>query len=91
MNFIINKTKNFFNRFFVQPYRRVKSALKFAEGVKAQGIAELQNFWLAYDERLLWCSWETNNLEGLKAAFSELNKRSGLKSKLIAFEKIPIE
>lgn len=69
----------------------IKSALKFAEGVKAQGIAELQNFWLAYDERLLWCSWKTDNLEGLKAAFAELNKRSGLKSKLSTFEKIPIE
>jgi hypothetical protein len=69
----------------------IKSALKFAEGVKAQGIAELQNFWLAYDERLLWCSWKTDNLEGLKAAFAELNKRSGLKSKLSIFEKIPIE
>ena len=31
----------------------IKFALKFADDVKAQGIAELQNFWLAHDRKLL--------------------------------------
>ena len=69
----------------------IKSALKFAEEVKTQGIAELRNFWLAYDQRLLWCSWETENLETLEAAFAAMNRQSGLKSELIPFEVIPKE
>ena len=69
----------------------IKAALRFAEGVKAEGIAELQNFWLAYDQKLLWCSWETENLEALEAAFAEMNKQSGLKSELTPFEVVPIE
>ena len=64
----------------------IKQALRFAEGVKAQGIAELRDFWLARDKKLLWCSWKTENLEALKAAFVEMNKQSGLKSKLTEFE-----
>ena len=34
----------------------VMQALKFAEGVKSQGIAELREFLLAYDQNLLWCT-----------------------------------
>ena len=69
----------------------VKMALKFAEGLKAQGIAELQDFWLAHDRKLLWCTWKTENLEALKAAFAAMNKQSGLKSELMPFEKVQIE
>jgi hypothetical protein len=69
----------------------IAQALRFADAVKAQGIAELQNFWLAYDQKLLWCSWETNNLKALEAAFMEMNKQSGLKSELTPFEIVPIE
>lgn len=64
----------------------IKQALKFAEMVKAQGIAELQHFWLANDQKLLWCSWTTEKLPTLKAAFAEMNKQSGLKSNLIPIE-----
>ena len=64
----------------------IAMALKFADAVKAQGIAELQDFWLAHDRKLLWCSWETNNLKALEAAFAEMNKQSGLKSELIPFD-----
>jgi hypothetical protein len=69
----------------------IKMALKFAEGVKAQGIAELQDFWLAHDRKLLWCTWKTENLEALKVAFAGMNKQSGLKSELVPFEKVPIK
>jgi len=60
----------------------VKMALKFAEEVKAQGIAELRDACIAPDQKLLWCSWETEDLEGLQAAFDEMNKETGLKSEL---------
>ena len=69
----------------------VKQALKFAEGVKAQGIAELQDFWIAHDRKLLWCTWETGNLKALELAFAEMNKQSGLKSELMPFEKVPLK
>lgn len=64
----------------------VMQALKFSENVKSQGIAELREFLLAYDQKLLWCTWETNNLPGLEAAFAEMNKQSGLKSELTEVE-----
>jgi len=69
----------------------IKQALRFAEMVKTQGIAELQDFWLAHDRKLLWCTWKTENLQALKAAFAEMNKQSGLKSELMPFEKVPFE
>ena len=69
----------------------IMQALKFAEMVKAHGIAELQDFWLAHEKKLLWCSWKTDNLPALKAAFAEMNKQSGLKSELMPFEKVPIK
>jgi hypothetical protein len=64
----------------------VNQSLQFAEDVKAKGIAELQEFLLAHDQKLLWCTWETDNLGGLKAAFAEMNKQSGLISELTPVE-----
>ena len=61
-------------------------ALQFAEGVKAQGIAELREFLLAHDQKMLWCTWETDDLEGLQAAFDEMNIQSGLTSELTIVE-----
>jgi hypothetical protein len=60
----------------------VKLALKFAEDVKSQGIAELRDACIAHDLKLMWCTWETENPEALQAAFDEMNKASGLKSEL---------
>ena len=57
-------------------------ALKFAEDVKSQGIAKLRGAWIAHDQKLMWCTWETENLKALEAAFAEMNKKSGLKSEL---------
>ena len=64
----------------------VKQALSFSENVKSQGIAELREFLMAHDQKVLWCTWDTENLEGLKAAFAEMNQQSGLKSKLTIVE-----
>jgi hypothetical protein len=65
----------------------MKQSLRFAEGVKAQGIAELLEAYIAPDQKLLWCTWETNDLKALEAAFAEMNKQSGLKSKLEIVDK----
>jgi hypothetical protein len=62
-------------------------SLKFAEDVKTQGIAELQEAFLAFDEKQLWCTWKTENLEALQAAFDEMNKQTGLVSQLLVAEK----
>lgn len=43
----------------------VIQALKFADQVKAAGIGQLRNFYLAHEQKLLWCTWDTENLEGL--------------------------
>ena len=64
-----------------------KQSSGFAEGVKAQGIAELLEAYIAPDQKLLWCTWEINDLKALEAAFAEMNKLSGLKSKLEIVEK----
>jgi hypothetical protein len=64
----------------------VIQALKFAEDVKSQGIAELRDFVLAHEQKLLWCTWETENLDALEVAFAEMNKQAGLKSKLYPVE-----
>jgi hypothetical protein len=61
-------------------------ALKFAEDVKTQGIAELQDFLLGHEQKLLWCTWETDDLTALEAAFSEMNQQSGLISELTPVE-----
>jgi hypothetical protein len=64
----------------------VKMALKFADEVKQNGIAELRDACLDPEKKLLWCTWETENLEGLQAAFDQMNKESGLKSELHEIE-----
>lgn len=64
----------------------IKMALKFSEEVRENGIAELRDACLDPEEKLLWCSWETEDLEGLQAAFDQMNKESGLKSELRVVE-----
>jgi hypothetical protein len=64
----------------------VQNALDFSEEVKAKGIAELRDACIAPDRKLLWCTWETEDLEGLQAAFDEMNMQSGLTSELIEVE-----
>ncbi|NCF69412.1 MAG: hypothetical protein GWP61_25950 [Chloroflexi bacterium] len=61
-------------------------ALKFGEDVKSQGIAELQHFLLANEQKLLWCTWETDDLPALEAAFTVMNQQSGLISELTPVE-----
>ena len=61
-------------------------SLRFADMVKEQGIAELQDAWISPKRKLLWCTWETDNLEALQAAFDEMNAQSGLKSVLDIYE-----
>ena len=63
-----------------------KLALRFAEEVKSQGIAELIDFYMTHDQRLLWCTWKTDDLKALEAAFAEMNKQSGLISELTPVE-----
>jgi hypothetical protein len=63
-----------------------KLSLQFADGVKAQGIAQLLNAWMSPDKKILCCTWETDNLEALKAAFAEMNKQSGLRYVLEIYE-----
>ena len=63
-----------------------KISLQFSDQVKEQGIAQLTNAWMSTDKKKLWCSWETDDLEALKAAFAKMNKRSGLKSVLEIYE-----
>jgi len=66
----------------------IDQALEFSEELKNQGIAELMGFWIADDRKLLWCSWQTENLEALRAAFAEMNEQSGLKSELIEVDQV---
>jgi hypothetical protein len=68
--------------FEVDPHVMVAQALQFAEQVKEQGIAELHGAWIAEDEGLMWCSWDTEDLAALQGAFNEMNRRSGLESRL---------
>lgn len=66
--------------------RMVTEALKFADAVEAQGIAQLRDACIATDQKLLWCTWDTEDVGALEAAFADLNKRSGLKSELTQIE-----
>jgi hypothetical protein len=66
--------------------RLVKEALRFADAVKAQGIAQLRDACIATDQKLLWCTWDTEDLGALEAAFADLNERSGLISELTPVE-----
>ena len=60
----------------------VSSALEFADMVKDKGIAELLEAYIAEDANQMWCSWSTDDPEGLQAAFDEMNRRTGLSSTL---------
>ena len=66
----------------------VAKALEFADMVREQGIAELQDAYIAEDTNLMWCSWETDNLDGIQDAFDEMNRGSGLTSKLTTVEEM---
>jgi hypothetical protein len=66
----------------VNPQLLVTQALKFADAVKAQGIAELHGAWIGEDEKLMWCTWDTEDVVALQAAFDEMNRQSGLSSEL---------
>jgi hypothetical protein len=67
----------------MDPRMLVARALEFADMVKQQGIAELHGAWIAEDERLMWCSWDTDDVPALQAAFDEMNRQSGLTSELM--------
>lgn len=72
---------------FDAPKEIIKTqSLKFAETLNENGIAELQDAWISPTKNLLWCSWETDNLEALKSAFDEMNAQSGLVSVLEIYE-----
>ena len=60
----------------------VTQALAFADAVREQGIAELHGAWIAEDERLMWCSWDTDDFDALQEAFDKMNRQSGLTSEL---------
>jgi len=64
----------------------VEQALAFAADVKSNGIAELVDFYLAHDQKLLWCTRETEAPDELQAAFEEMNIQSGLISELTKVE-----
>lgn len=58
------------------------SALEFSGMVEETGITELDDAWLAEDEQLMWCSWDTDDLGALRSAFDEMNRETGLASEL---------
>ena len=64
----------------------VNQSLQFAEDVNSAAGDQVKPFHLIFDKKLLWCTWETDNLGGLKAAFAEMNKQSGLISELAPVE-----
>ena len=64
------------------PKMLLQGALAFADDVKERGIAELHGAWLAEDDKLMWCAWDTDDLVALQAAFDEMNRQTGLTSEL---------
>jgi hypothetical protein len=60
----------------------VDQALKFADAVNERGIAKLHGAWINEDAKVLFCSWDTEDLDGLQTMFDEMNSRSGLVSEL---------
>ena len=54
--------------------------------MKAEGIAELRDARIALDQKLMWCTWDTDNVDALQAAFDEMNRQSGLVSELTPVE-----
>lgn len=61
-------------------------SFKFADDVKTQGIAELRDFLLAHEQKVLWCTWETDDVNALQSAFDDMNRQSGLISELTPVE-----
>jgi hypothetical protein len=57
-------------------------ALEFSEMVRDKGIAELHGAWMAEDEKLMWCAWDTDDIDALQGAFDEMNRQTGLESEL---------
>jgi hypothetical protein len=68
--------------FDADPGFLVTKALDYADMVREQGIAELRGAWIAEDENLMWCVWDTDDLPALQAAFDEMNRQRGLTSEL---------
>ena len=68
--------------FDADPHMLVVRALEFADMVKEEGIAELHGAWIAEDAKLMWCTWDTDDVTALQAAFDEMNQQSGLTSEL---------
>jgi len=66
----------------------IDQALDFADMVKAQGVAQLVGAWIVPDRKLMWCTWTTEDLEALQAAFDEMNEQSGLTSELAVVEEM---
>ncbi len=64
----------------------IKGALDFSEDVRRRGIAQLTHAWIAPEEKLLWCTWRTNDFAQLESAFEQLNERTGLISDLTIVE-----
>ncbi len=62
-------------------------SLQFADAMQAQGIAEFQEAFIAHDQKQLWYTCKTENIDALKAAFDEMNKQTYLVSKLLVAEK----
>ena len=66
----------------MDPRMLIAGALQFADMVKQQGIAELHGAWIAEDDKLMWCTWDTDDISALQAAFNEMNRQTGLTSEL---------
>lgn len=56
--------------------------VKFGEQLNKAGVAELKKAWLDYDNKLLWCLWDSKNNDALRQAFDKMNEISGMSSKL---------
>ena len=66
----------------------MQKALEFADGLKAQGIAQLRNACIAQDQKLMWCEWDVEDFEGMQMAFKEMNGQTGLTSELTVVEEM---
>lgn len=66
----------------------VDKALEFAEAVKQQGVAQLVGAWIEPDKKLMWCTWRTDDLPALQAAFDAMNAQTGLSSELSVVEEM---
>lgn len=66
----------------------VDQALDFADMVMEQGVARLVGAWIEPDKKMMWCTWVTEDLAALQAAFDEMNEQSGLTSELAVVEEM---